>query len=169
MNTLKIDPQVDAVIKPIIYEMTKIDIAQQSNPVIGTDNEPKVYKEKKKECVHITYDGNDFRLRTEMTPEGKLVCRVCGREIGTKFDRSSVDAITECLKVVNQIVVFGLVNGLRAEPLLTLLSLKRTLPAVAQLMAELNEYVKREEANTDAEKNIGYGYTINNNRNITSY
>ena len=78
MNTLKIDPQVDAVIKPIIYEMTKIDIAQQSNPVIGPDNEPKVYKEKKKECVHITYDGNDFRLRTEMTPEGKT-CMPCMR------------------------------------------------------------------------------------------
>ena len=29
--------------------------------------------------------------------------------------------------------------------------------------------VGSKEANTDAEKNIGYGYTINNNRNITSY
>ena len=38
-----------------------------------------------------------------------------------------------------------------------------------QIAATKPEYVKREEANTDAEKNIGYGYTINNNRNITSY
>lgn len=165
---MKIHPSVDALIKPIIYEMTRIDIAQQTNPLLGTQNEPEAIKEKKKECVHITYDGNEYKLRTEKLPEGKLICRACGHEINTKFDKDAVDKLVNAIPVVNQLLLFGMLNGLRAEPISTLISLKKTLPAAAQLMSQLNAYVKMDESNADSEKNIGLEYnTPNSFRNIT--
>lgn len=166
---LKIHPAVDALIKPIISEMTRIDIAQQTNPIIGSHNEPEYVKEMKKSCVHITFDGNDYRLRTEKTADGKLVCRVCGREIATKFDNSGVETLTNAIKVINQLLLFGMLNGLKAEPIATLISLKKTLPAAAQLLKELNEYVKHDEASADAERNIGLEYnTPGTFRSITN-
>lgn len=155
---LKIHPSVDAVIKPIVYDMTKIDITQQNNPALGAHNEPDYVKEAKKSCVHITFDGNDYRLRTQRNADGKLVCNVCGREINTTFDKTAVDTLMEATKVVNQILLFGMLNGLRAEPIQTLISLKKTLPAAAQLLSELNEYVKRDESNSDSVNNIGIEY-----------
>lgn len=166
--SMKIHPSVDALIKPIVYEMTKIDIAQQTNPIIGSHNEPDYIKEAKKSCVHITFDGNDYRLRTEKRGD-KLYCTVCGREINTKFDKSAVDTIMESIKVVNQLLLFGMLNGLKAEPIATLISLKRTLPSVAQILSELNEYVKIDEQSADSEKNIGIEYnTPGTFRSITN-
>lgn len=164
----KIHPSVDALIKPIISTMTKIDIAQQSNPIVGSHNEPEYIKEAKKSCVHITYDGSDYKFRAVETDDGRLVCQVCGREIATKFDKSAVDTLMEATKIINQIVFFGMLNGLKAEPLATLISLKRTLPAAAQLLAELNEYVKRDESNSDAVSNIGNEYNTPSFRSITN-
>ena len=37
-TNLKIHPTVDAVIKPIIEDMTRIDNAQKMNPLIGPHN-----------------------------------------------------------------------------------------------------------------------------------
>lgn len=166
--SMKIHPSVDAVIKDIVYDLTTIDITQQSNPMLGCHNEPEAVKEKKKECVHITYDGNDYRLRTKKTAEGKLICEVCGREINTKFDNSAIETLMDATKVINQILLFGMLNGLSAAPIMTLISLKKTLPAAAQLLKELNEYVKRDEAAADSERNIGVEYnTPGNFRSIT--
>lgn len=165
---MKIHPSVDALIKPIIYEMTKIDLAQQTNPLIGSKNEPEAIKEKKKECVHITYDGNEYRLRTEKTADGRLVCRACGHEINTKFDNTAVNLLNDATKVIDQLLLFGMLNGLRPEPISTLIGLKKTLPAAASLMSQLNAYVKASENDSDSEKNIGLEYnTPNSFRNIT--
>ena len=156
---MKIHPSVDAVIKPIVYELTKINIAQQTNPGIGVHNEPQSVKDKKKECVHIIFDGNDYRLATKKNAEGKLMCEACGREINTKFDNTAIDTLLEANKVINQLLLFGMLNGLRAEVIMTLISIKKTLPDCAQLMKELNEYVKRDESAADSEKNIGIEYS----------
>ena len=157
-STLKIHPNVDAVIKPIVYEMTRIDIAQKSNPIIGSQNEPDYIKETKKKCVHIIFENGEFRLATKRNDDGKLVCTACGRTINTKFDQSAVDTITAAIEVVNQVLFFGLLNGLRAEPLETLISIKTQLPAAAQLLKELNLYVKNENQNNDDSSNIGLEY-----------
>ena len=53
-TNLKIHPDVDAVIKPIVYDMTRSDIAQLTNPRIGANNEPEYVKEVKEQCVHIS-------------------------------------------------------------------------------------------------------------------
>jgi hypothetical protein len=168
-SNLKIHPSVDAIIKPIVYEMTRIDIAQKTNPIIGSQNEPDYIKETKKKCVHIIFENGEFRLATQKNAEGKLVCRACGRVIGTKFDQSSVDTISSAIEVVNQVLLFGLLNGLRAEVIQTLISIKAVLPSVNQLLSELNDYVKRDNAAANDASNIGTEYAIPNQyRNITT-
>lgn len=164
---IKIHPSVEAAIKPIVYDMTRIDIAQMTNPVIGAHNESEMVKELKKSCVHITYDGSEYRLRVEKTPDGKLVCRACGREINIKFDDSAVKTLMDAIAVVNQILLFGMLNGLKAEPVLSLISLKKTLPAAAQLMRDMNEYVKRDDQNRESEMNIGSEYFNGSFKSIT--
>jgi hypothetical protein len=74
----------------------------------------------------------------------------------------------DAIAVVNQLVFFGLLNGLRAEPLETLISVKTQLPAAAQLLKELNQYVKNETQNNNDASNIGTEYAIPNQfRSIT--
>lgn len=166
---LKIHPSVDALIKPIIYDMTKIDIAQRTNPIIGSHNEPLGVKQRKKSCVHITFDNNEYRLRAHKNADGKLVCDVCGRVINTKFDQSAVDTLYAANEVFNQLVFFGMLNGLKAEPLATLISIKEAIPDAAQLLTEMNEYVKRDNSASESERNIGTEYnTPGNFRSITS-
>ena len=166
-NNLKIHPEVDAVIKPIVYDMTKIHIAQQTNPIIGVHNEPDSIKEMKKKCVHIIFKNGEYSLSTKKNAEGKLVCEACNRVINTKFDNTAVQKITDCIEVVNQTLLFGMLNGLRAQAIMTLISIKSALPAVAQLQKELNEYVKRENSSADSASNIGAEYVIPNYRSIT--
>jgi hypothetical protein len=157
-NNLRIHPSVDAIIKPIIYDMTKIDISQKTNPIIGKNNEPDYIKEMKKRCVHIIFDNGEYRPCVKKNENGELVCSACGRKINIKFDGTAVDTIMECIAVMNQLVFFGLLNGLRAEPLETLISIKTQLPAAAQLLKELNLYVKNENQNNDDSSNIGLEY-----------
>lgn len=159
MTSNKIHPSVDALIKPIVHEMTKIYLTEKQNPVIGQHNEPPYIKEMKKACVHIVFEGNEFKIPHHRDENGKLICDACGREIATKFDNTAVDKITDCITVINQLLFFGMINGLKAEPINTLISLKKALPGVAQLMRELNEYIKREEATKDSERNIGAEYS----------
>ena len=166
-NGLKIKPAVDAVIKPIINEMTHIDVAQKTNPIIGTQNEPDYVKEAKKRCVHIVFENGQYQLATAKNSEGKLVCRACGRVIGTKFDDTAIQKIMDCIEVINQIQFFGMLNNLKAEPLNTLIDLKRMLPAAAQLLKELNEFVKRDNAAADDASNLGSEYVIPGFNNIT--
>lgn len=160
---LKIHPAVGAEIKDIVTEMTRIDIAQRTNPMIGKNNEPDYVKEAKKRCVHIIFEDGEFRLAAKKNTEGKLVCRVCGRTIYTKFDETAVTRITDCIEVINQVLLFGMLNGLKAEPIATLISIKSTLPSVAQLAKELNDFVKRENASNETVSNIGTEYNFGGN------
>lgn len=165
---IQIHPDVDNLIRPIIEKMTEIDIAQKSNPIINTRTEPEYIKEMKKKCVHVTYNGNEYEVRATKTADGRLVCEACGREIATNFDKKGIDTLMEATKIINQIVLFGLLNHLSAEPLATMISLKTVLPAAAQLYSELCEFVKRDEAKKDSVANLGDEY-VSNYRNITSY
>jgi hypothetical protein len=169
-TNLKIHPNVDRVIKPIINDMSRIDIAQRTNPIIGAHNEPDYVKEIKKQCVHVIFEDGEYRLATQKNANGELVCSACGRVINTKFDKSAVDKITAAIEVVNQVLLFGMLNGLQAAPIETLISLKKTLPGVAQLASELNDFVKRTDASADSINNLGAEYATPDKLNsITSY
>ena len=60
-----------------------------------------------------------------------------------------------------------MLQGLKAEPINVLISLKRTLPAVTQLLKELNEYVKQENKSTESAANIGSEYALKNINGFT--
>lgn len=163
---LRINSAVDAVIHDIVNEMTRIDIAQRSNPILGSHNEPEAVKEAKKRCVHVIFVNGEYRLATEKNNNGELVCRVCGRKINTKFDEDAVQTLVKSVEIINQVLLFGMLQGLKAEPINVLISLKRTLPAVTQLLKELNEYVKQENKSTESAANIGSEYAL---KNINGY
>lgn len=170
-SSLKIHPSVDAVIKPIIYEMTKIDIAQQTDPILGNPrNEPEAMKDLKKQCVHIIYDKGDFRMACKKNTDGDLVCRACGRKIYQKFDDSGTKILMQAIEVINQTLLFGMINGLMAEPIASLISLKKMLPAAAQLHKELCEFIKKDNKAAESAGNIGDEYYLPSQlRGITSY
>lgn len=169
-NRLEIHPSVDAIIKPIIYEMTKIDITQRTNALISSQNEPDWIKETKKRCVHIIFDNGEYRPSVQKNEQGELYCRVCGRKINTKFDDSAVKKISDAIEVINQLLFFGLLNGLRAEPVDALISIKSQLPAASKLLAELNKFVQNVNQNNDSANNIGLEYaTPGDLRSITNY
>jgi len=154
----KINPNVQRLITPIVQRMTSIYITEKSNPVIGNTNHGDQYKREKQECVHIIFDGNSPVCKLEKTADGKLKCAACGREIYSKFDGSNVKALLEARQVVEQVMYFGMVNNLNADIVAGCIDMKKMLPDLAQIAAELNEYVKREDSNTDTVNNVGNEY-----------
>lgn len=166
----KVSPEVDRIIKPIIADMTQIDITQQNNPDILKNNEPAEIKRRKRRCVHITWNGSDFVARPKKRDDGKLVCAVCGQEIGTEFNDDAVDDYFRCLKRVNQLLFFGMLKGMMAGPIAGCIMLKETLPDAAKLHRELNEFVSKENKSNNALENIGAEYQSSDlYRNITGF
>lgn len=169
-SALKIHPTVESLIGPIITDITNINLIEKANPNIGPHNEPQAHKERKKACVHILRDEQGgYCIKTTKDPKtGKMICEGCGRIINTTFDDSAVDKISDCIEVINQIVLFGTINGLKAEPLAAAIDVKTKLPGLAQILKELNMFVKRDDAATDSERKIGEEYqTPSNVRSIT--
>jgi hypothetical protein len=166
----KVSPEVDRLIKPIIMDMTQIDIAQQQNPIINNQTEPQDIKRRKRRCVHITFNGQDFVIRAKTLEDGRLVCPVCGQEIGQEFNDDAVDDYFRCLKRVNQLLFFGMLKGMMAGPIQGCLVLKELIPDAAKLHKELNMFVNKESQSNDSLENIGMEYaTSDMHKNITGY
>ena len=165
----KFDPMVFGVIDPIIDACTNIDLAQRTNPALKDQNEPDAVKEMKKRCVHIIKENGEFRRAAEKK-DGKLICRVCGREINTSFtEEDTVKVLQNAISVINQLLFFGLFKGLSAGPVKTLIDIKAVLPGVISRCEELNKFVTAENKSAETAANIGGEYAINNMRSITSY
>lgn len=154
----KINPNVQRLISPIMQRMTSIYITERYNPVIGNQNRGDQYKREKQECVHMIFNGNTPECKLEKTSDGRLKCTACGREIYVKFDGSNVTALLEARKVVEQIMFFGMINNLNPDIVAACIDMKKMLPDLAQIASELNDYVKREETNTDTIQNFGTEY-----------
>ena len=166
----KVSPEVDRLIKPIIMDMTQIDIAQQQNPIITTQNEPQDIKRRKRRCVHITFNGNDFVIRAKTLDDGRLICPVCGQEIGQDFGEEAVEDYFRCLKRVNQLLFFGMLKGMMAGPIQGCIALKELLPDAAKLHKELNQFVSKEDKSNNSLENIGSEYAISNmHKNLTGF
>lgn len=156
----KIDPQVRQMITPIMTNMTSVHMAEKMQPVIGHTNNNDQTKRYKQECVHLIFEGNQPVCKLTKTSDGKLVCTACGREIYTKFDSSNVTMLLDARKVVEQVLFFGMVNNMKPEVVKACIFMKQMLPDLAQVAAELNEYVKREETNLDNVGNVGDEYRL---------
>lgn len=166
----KIHPATAQVIKPIVETMTAIQTVQRQNPIINMNNEPVDVKRAKEKCCHIVIENGEYQLATKKTSDGKLICTACGREINTKFDKTSIDKLMAAIEVINQLLLFGLINGLDAKSVSALISMKELMPAIAQLQQNLNDFVTRENSAENAEKNLGLEYaTPSSLRSITGY
>lgn len=160
-------PALKTLIDPIINEMTRIYTAEQSNPLVGPHNEPPQVKEIKKSCVHIIKEGNDYKPCIGKTADGSIVCKACGRKVNATFEKADVDKVMSAIEVVNQVLFFGMMYGLDAECINTLISLKRVLPSVAQLLSNLIEFKKLDESSSNAERNLAAEYAVPNFGSIT--
>jgi hypothetical protein len=164
----KCHPDVAKIILPIMQSMTEIEYKQKCNPIVGPENEPQIIKMQKRLCIHMTLStSNDDILRLKRNEEGILVCQVCGRPIYAKFDDTAVTKITDAISVVNQVLVFGLMNGIMDDNIKILLQMKQLLPEVAKMSKSLNDFVRRENSNADSADNLGVEYMSNGYRSIT--
>lgn len=155
---LKVNPQVKALIDPIARTMTEIKWSEKTYPVYGQRNETKEVAAWKKRCVHYIYEGNELSLCLSKNSEGKLVCDACGREIATEFSDEAWKTLADCIPVLNQIIVFGMANGLDAAPLQAVINMKEQMTAVVTICKELVEFVKKENLNADPTSNLGVTY-----------
>lgn len=158
MNVNQVSPAVIEMLKPIIDAMTTVNMRQKFDQSLGPHTESHDVKEMKKKCVHVIFEDNDYHLAVKRQENGMLKCTVCGREINTKFDKDAVDTLMAAIPVLNGLVMFGMLIGLRPEPLNMLISLKSVLPSAAQLQLELNQFVNKTDKNADAVNNLGMEY-----------
>lgn len=166
----KVSPEVDRLIKPIIMDLTNIDITQKEHPIINNQTEPPEIKRRKRSCVHITYNGKDFVVRARKLDDGRLICPVCQQEIGTEFNEEAIQDYFNCLKRVNQLLFFGMLKGMMAGPIQGCLALKNLLPDAARLHKELNQFVNKEAQTDNSLQNIGDEYSVSDAfKNITGF
>lgn len=159
MANNKIHPDIEQMIAPIIYNMTKIYLTQeQQKKLYNRVTETEETKIQKRSCVHIMFEDGGYVLAANRNEDGKIVCKCCGREIGSKFDDDAVKKISDAIPVINQLLMFGMGRGLRKTPVEHLIILKNLLPEAAQLMKELNEFVKNDEARISKVDRVGWEY-----------
>ena len=168
---LNLQPNVIALFKPIVDAMTQIQQQQKLYPQVGPHNEPEAVKAMKRRCVHMVWidkripDPNNINYNYQNTSEtmtiaakrkknGELVCQACGRTLNTTYDETAVNTIMAAIQVIDGLVLMGAANNLDAEALRALISVKELLPGVAMLQAELNDYIRRDTQNAQAETNI---------------
>jgi len=163
------NPQVQELMKPIIYDSTILYVSEKSNPMFSNyvdDATRKKAKAIKQNCVHYVFENNEYV--TKVHREGdSLVCEACGHEICAKFDGSNVKALTDAIPVLDQLIYFGVPLNLSPDIVKTILSCKQILPALAQVVSGLNEYVRRDTSAMDAVRNIGSEYDTSALRGIT--
>lgn len=155
---LRVNQQVKNLIDPIARTMTEIKWSEKTYPIYGQRNETKEVAAWKTRCVHYVYEGNELTPCLSRNSEGKLVCDACGREIATDFDERAWKTLVDCIPVLNQLIVFGMANGLNAEPLQAIINMKEQMPAIAKVCKELVEFVKKENINSDPTTNLGVTY-----------
>lgn len=154
----KVNVDVQRLVTPIMQRMTSIYITERTTPVIGNQNRGDQYKREKQECVHLIFNGNTPECKLEKTADGTLKCAACGREVYAKFDGSNVQKLLDSRKVVEQVLFFGMVNNMKPDVIAACIDMKKMIPDLAQIAAELNEYVKKEESTTDTINNVGDEY-----------
>ena len=157
----KVTPEINNLIQPIVFNMTRIHLfEEQQKDSYGQvqTQEPPEWREEKKRCVHIFYNGQGYDIAANYNSEGKLVCECCGREINTKFDNDSYEKLVDTIPILNQLVLFGLIHGLKKPLLQNIILVKSMMPDIAQLMKNMNEFIKNENSKMSAQDNVGAEY-----------
>lgn len=142
---LKLSANVLEVLKPIIYDMTRVDYVQRSY-IVKPKSEPDWMRNAKRSCAHVILDSSGVpTLAVSKREDGCLYCDACGRKIATDFSKAALDKLADAQEIVNQALLFGLIYGMDAPTTASLISVKSVLPDVAQLMQEIIERVHNKQ------------------------
>jgi hypothetical protein len=166
----RISPEVDQVIKPCITAMSDIALVEENMGEIDQGNVSPAVKMAKRRCVHIIWRKGDFVVTVKPVEGNKMVCSVCGAEIGTEFNDDAIDDYFNCLKRVNQLLFFGMFKGLQARPIQGLIALKEMLPDAARLHKAMNQFVAKDDKDQNVKDNLGAEFATNElYRSITGF
>lgn len=166
-ETIKINPQVLALVNPIIETMTQSEMFDKKNAAFGmwdpknslSDYDRKRFEEAKKNCVHLIRDVNsgtgNLIPTLEEFDETRFKCRVCGRTIYKKFDKSAIDILENAISVLNMLAFFGMTLNITAEHMSKIVFLKQIIPDAIQLVDILNKFVNEENNSINSGANIG--------------
>lgn len=157
----KISPQVIEALKPIIHDMTKVHAFQQAHAGDLSCKTPDWVAGAKRCCCHVIFDSRNVpKLAIAKRADGKLWCTACNRIINTTFDKSVVQKILDCIEVVNQALVFGLINNLDAKTAQSIVSVKAVLPDIAQMLTELNQKLENNHKASSVTGALGSEYKM---------
>ena len=87
------------------------------------------------------------------------------------FARLGKDAekiVDDFEKVVNQIVMFGILQGLRLDPIKTLISVKHVLPDISALALSLGQFMTSGTNSVESLGDIGSEFVDTTGNSITS-
>ena len=164
-QTFKINPQVMTLIEPIIRSMTQYQQFTKVSPAYGmwnplnsmSEDHKRQIEMAKKNCVDLVRNAQSGELEhcLEEVDDTKFRCRLCGREIYKKFDKSAVEKLQDAIAVLNMLVFFGLSLNLGAEQMSKIIFLKSSIPDAIQLVDVLNKFVKEEDSAIQTTGNIG--------------
>lgn len=165
-EAIKINPQVLALVNPIIETMTQFEMFQKKKAAFGmwdpknslSDYDKKRFDEAKKNCVHLIRDVNgsgNLIPTLEEVDETKFRCRVCGREVYKKFDKSALTILENAIAVLNMLAFFGMTLNITAEHMSKIIFLKQVIPDAIQLVDILNNFVNEENNSINSGANIG--------------
>lgn len=161
----KLHPQVIELLKPIIMNTTKLyEKMKYANnyPVFGQIKNSESDEEKriKRECVHMVFepDGSIKYIPEDCDKPGYQKCPVCHKLVPLKFEEKNEETLLDSIDVLNQLVFFGAMLGLRADALKVIIGVKSVMPDLVQLNHELNDYVKLDSSNADSMENLAAEY-----------
>lgn len=174
-----INPQVLALIKPIIEQMTEYESYKRATPHYGMwnpmnsvdEDRKRKFELAKKQCVHLyrNPDSKQLEPSLEEVNEEKFKCKLCGREIYKKFDETATKKIEDAIAVLNMLAFFGMSLNLGPNEMSTVIFLKQTLPEANNLVGVLNKFVTEENSAIQTVNNIGGDHQGATFRNITQY
>jgi hypothetical protein len=163
-QTFKINPQVMTLIEPIIRTMTQYQQYKKVSSAYGMWNpmnsmneaQNKQIDDAQKNCVHlIRNDAGEIEPTLEDDGPEYFKCRLCGRRIYKKFDKSAEAKLNDAIPVLNMLIFFGMTMNLGPEQISKAIFIKHELPAMTQLVNALNTFVEKEDQAIATTGNIG--------------
>jgi hypothetical protein len=82
-------------------------------------------------------------------------CRICGREIYKKFDKTAVERLKDAIPVLNMLAFFSMPLNITSEHMSKIIFMKQTMSDMIQLVDILNNFVKEEDSAIANTVNIG--------------
>lgn len=157
--SININSETRALVDPIISDSTMLWEREKHSPLCGKGSESEAERAVKRCCLHIYKDEfGQYQYAMDTNQDGEIICSMCGRKIGKKFDEEPVNDIMKAIEAIDGLAVWGLTNGLKPDAARIIIECKKWLPFLARLQASLNEFVKLDNQKNAASTNLVADY-----------